>query len=123
MKNMIRSTVAFTMLLGLLSLPFVAMRIGYTIELIGALEEIDQLRTDMATVSSNSSDYILGQATSWNQRIRAMQAFNRTWWGDLFIHDGWSTVQPLPLSIASRSSTLAEREVGAISVNGAWDGK
>ena len=61
----------------------------------GELSEIEQLRKDAGKVSAASSEDVVGQVTAWNQKIASYQAYNRMWWSDVIIPDGWDQVRPI----------------------------
>jgi LysM repeat protein len=97
MPNFLRSTLAILIAFGLLCVPFLVIRVGYSIDLIGAKTQIEQLRSDMQNISDVLLSSVVGQATKWNQTIRSRQAYNNTWWGDPLIPDDWDTIAMLPL--------------------------
>ena len=97
MRNAVRNTLALAIAVGLLAVPFVIIRVAYEIAFVGAAPEIEQLRSDMADIPGPASEDVVGQATTWNQTIRRMQAYNSRWWGDPFIPDAWDRVSVLPI--------------------------
>lgn len=103
MKNMIRNALAVVIAVALLAVPFLVIRLGFEVAFIGTNQEIEQLRYDMVGISTGGLTHggnigvALGQATSWNQTIRRMQAYNQRWWGDPFIPDGWNNISTIPI--------------------------
>lgn len=97
MRNAIRNVLALALAIGVLCVPCAVIRVSYDIAFVGASPEIEQLRSDMAGVTGEASEDVLGQATTWNQTIRRMQAYNARWWGDPFIPDDWDDVAVLPI--------------------------
>jgi hypothetical protein len=94
---MIRNLLALAIAIGVLSVPFLVVRVSYEIAFVGASPEVEQLRSDMKYVATAASEDVMGQATKWNQTIRRMQAYNAQWWGDPFIPDDWDAVALLPI--------------------------
>jgi len=69
----------------------------------GERASIESLRSDLLKVGSQAiGEDVLGQATQWNQIIREHQAYNRMWWSDLIVPDGWDEIEPLPMPEAKR---------------------
>jgi hypothetical protein len=97
MPNFLRSTLALCIAACLLSVPFLVIRVGYLVDLIGAKNQIDQLRSDMMSISDVALGNLAGQATAWNQTIRSRQAYNDTWWGDFLIPDDWNDIALLSM--------------------------
>lgn len=112
MSNFLRSILALAIAVSLLSVPFLVVRVGYVVDLIGAKTQIDQLRFDMTNISEAALGDVVGQATAWNQTIRSRQAYNDTWWGDLLIPDDWNHIAMLPMPsnpISSVPASMQER--------------
>ena len=97
MRNAIRNAIAIAIAIFLLSVPAVVVRVSYDIALVGAGPAIEQLRSDMARITGAASEDVMGQATSWNQKIQSLRAYNSRWWGDPFIPDGWNRIAVLPI--------------------------
>ena len=103
MHDATRNTLAFAIAIVILTVPFVVIRLGFNVAFIGNKQEIEQLRSDMLRVSEGgltqggNIGVALGQVTSWNQRIRRMQAYNNRWWGDPFIPDEWDSTETIPI--------------------------
>ena len=103
MRDAIRNTLALIIAMAILAIPFLVIRLGFDVALIGTEPEIEQLRADMVGISQGgltqggNIGVALGQVTSLNQRIRRMQAYNNRWWGDPFIPDGWERLEPIPI--------------------------
>jgi hypothetical protein len=103
MQNVIRNMTAAVIAITILVVPFLVVRMGFEVAFIGTSQEIEQLRNDMVGISRGGLTHggnigvALGQATSWNQTIRRMQAYNYRWWGDPFIPDGWNNISTIPI--------------------------
>lgn len=81
------------------ALLFIGMLVGAThhAQAPGEFAEIEQLRKDVERVNIVASQEVVGQVTRWNQRIARMKAYNKTWWGDIFIPDSWNEVSTIPV--------------------------
>ena len=97
MREGIRNAVAIAIAVAVLCVPAAVIRVTYEIGWFGASPAIEQLRSDMARIAGPASEDVIGQATSWNQKIRTLQAYNDRWWGDPFIPDDWDSVQLLSI--------------------------
>ncbi len=104
MNNAIRNLIAIVIAIVLLCMPAAVIRLSYEVSFVGAGPAVEQLRSDIADIAGVASEDVVGQATSWNQTIRSMQAYNDSWWGDPFIPDEWDSVSPLPIPRANTTS-------------------
>ncbi len=104
MNNAIRNLIAIVIAIALLCMPAAVIRLSYEVSFVGAGPAVEQLRSDIADIAGVASEDVVGQATSWNQTIRSMQAYNDSWWGDPFIPDEWDSVSPLPIPRANTAS-------------------
>ena len=100
MGNNIRNGVAIAIALLLLLVPAIIIRVSYEIALVGACPAIEQLRVDMTHTVVAASEDVLGQATTWNQKIQSYRAYNSRWWGDPFIPDYWDRIPLIKIADA-----------------------
>ena len=63
------------------------------IDAYGHIAAIEQLRKDSLLVDAQSNEDIMGQVTSWNQKIVATQRFNRMPFVCLYIPNVWDDVE------------------------------
>ncbi len=104
MKNAIRNLVAIAIAIVLLCIPAAVIRLSYEVAFVGAGSAVEQLRSDIGDIDGLACEDVVGQATTWNQTIRSMQAYNDSWWGDPFIPDEWDSVSLLPIPRADTTS-------------------
>jgi hypothetical protein len=70
--------------------------VGY-LDLVGQRAQIEQLRADLASLDVGENEDAVGQATVFNQDIRAWQAYNGHWWSDWAVPEEWNDIALLPL--------------------------
>lgn len=75
------------------SILYVAKRIEY----VSGSASIEQLRSDLTTVTAQRSEDAVGQATQWNQTIATMKRWNAVPFVCLFIPDGWDRIKPIQI--------------------------
>lgn len=97
MRSNMRNTVAIIIAIVLLSIPLVIIRVSFEIALIGDRPAIEQLRSDMTSINGPASEDVIGQATSWNQKIQTLRAYNTRVWAAPFIPDDWNHINLLPI--------------------------
>lgn len=68
----------------------------------GDLAEIEQLRRDVQRVDAKNAEDVFGLAAKANQRIISNQAYNRLWWSDVFIPDGWDAIEVIEIPKGER---------------------
>jgi len=65
---------------------------------------LEQTRMAVVTVDCQnfSGSKILGDALEWNQQLASNLEWNRKWYMDAFIPDGWERVEPIRLLSCSQ---------------------
>lgn len=59
--------------------------------------KIEAVREAVKDVSNNESEDIFGQAVDINKRISEKIAYNKMWWANPFIPDGWQSIKPIDI--------------------------
>lgn len=76
----------------------IGMAIGiFELSFPGELAQIEQLREDVGRVDRMSNEDVIGQVTSWNQKIKALRRYRQIWWGRIFIPEEWESVEVIEI--------------------------
>ena len=62
-------------------------------DFVGASVQIEQLREDITKVDVQSNEDVMGQATEWNQAIRAWRRYNQVPLVCIFVPNGWDEIE------------------------------
>jgi hypothetical protein len=73
------------------------MKVTNTIEFRSAEAAIEALRIDLKVLDLSAGEDVIGQATTWNQKIRRWQRQNQMIVLGWTIPDGWDDIDLLPI--------------------------
>lgn len=73
----------------------VIQRVGAEADFVGKSAAIEQLRHDLAKADYGKNEFVIGQATKWNQDIRENKEYRKHWWGRLVVPAGWENVKEI----------------------------
>jgi len=74
----------------------------------GYVVRIDQLRSDVESVSAAESEDVIGQVTEANQQIRSMRRYRELWWAKHMLPKGWDDIEVITMPQRGKRDAKAE---------------